>query len=257
MTVKLNYQIQGEGIPVIILHGLFGSSRNWATIARKLAADYQVINVDLRNHGDSECADSMSYPEMADDIHDLLDECGLVTVNIIGHSMGGKVAMAFALNHASRLEKTIVLDIAPVAYRNEYSHLIDALEKITLDNIKNRKEANESLRAEIPEEMLRQFLLHNLVQDSDGFRWRINLQAIKNNLTYITGFLGLNSKHLHTGSALFLGGGNSNYIQPEHHAIIKTHFPNAEIQTVEGSGHWLHAEKPQEVLEKITTFLIS
>ncbi len=255
MPIKLNYQIYGEGKPVIILHGLFGSSRNWTSIAKKLSANFRIINVDLRNHGDSDHADTMTYSEMTEDIYQLLNECGLEQASLIGHSMGGKVAMAFALNHQIVIKNLIVLDIAPVSYRREYMHLIEALLRLPVDEIKNRKQADEYLIADIPETSLRQFLLQNLVHDGNGFRWRINLGVIKTSLEYITGFPEAESGTIHNGPVLFLRGENSDYISSENFPDIEKYFPMASIHAIKNAGHWLHAEQPQAVLDKITSFL--
>jgi len=255
MPIKLNYQTYGEGKPVIILHGLFGSSRNWTSIAKKLSGDFQIINVDLRNHGDSAHAETMTYPEMAEDIYQLLNERGLEQASLIGHSMGGKVAMAFALNHQIVIKNLVVLDIAPVSYCREYMQLIEALLRLPINKIKNRKQADEILQTDIPESTLRQFLLQNLVQDGNGFRWRINLGVIKTSIEDIAGFPEAESGTIFKGPVLFLRGENSDYISSEYFSVIEKYFPKSNIHTIKNAGHWLHAEQPQEVLDKITSFL--
>jgi len=255
MPIKLNYQSYGEGKSVIILHGLLGSSRNWTSIAKKLSVNFQIINVDLRNHGDSDHADTMTYPEMAEDICQVLDKCGLEQASLIGHSMGGKVAMNLALNHQSYIKHLIVLDIAPASYRGEFMHLIDALQRLPVNEIKNRKQADETLQSDIPETMLRQFLLQNLVQDGNGFRWRINLGVIKTSLELLAGFPEADPGTNHNGPVLFLRGENSDYLRSEHFPMIEKYFPMASMHTIKNAGHWLHAEQPQAVLDKITSFL--
>jgi len=255
MPVKLNYQIYGQGKPIIILHGLFGSSRNWTSIAKKLSENFQIINVDLRNHGGSDHADTMTYHEMAEDIYQLLNECNLEQASLIGHSMGGKVAMAFALNHQIVIKNLVVLDIAPVSYRREYIHLIEALLRLPVNEINNRKQADEALQSDIPETPLRQFLLQNLMQDGDGFRWRINLGVIKTSIEDIAGFPEAESGTIYKGPVLFLRGENSDYISSEYFSVIEKYFPNSNIHTIKDAGHWLHAEQPQAVLDKITSFL--
>jgi len=255
MPIKLNYQIYGEGKPVIILHGLFGSSRNWTSIAKKLSANFQIINVDLRNHGNSDHAETMTYPEMAEDLYQMLDECDQEQASLIGHSMGGKVAMTFALNHQSTIKHLIVLDIAPVSYRREYMQLIEALQRVPVNEINNRKQADESLQTDVPESTLRQFLLQNLMQDGNGFRWRINLGVIKTSINTIANFPEADPGTIYEGPVLFLRGENSDYISSEHFPVIEKYFPQSNIHTIKDAGHWLHAEQPQVVLDKITSFL--
>ena len=255
MTIKLNYKIYGEGEPIIIMHGLFGSNRNWTSIARQLADNYKVITVDLRNHGESDHAPVMTFTEMADDIVKLIDECGLQKATLIGHSMGGKVAMVFGLLHQACLDRLIVLDIAPFDYGSRFEHLIDAMLGLDFDTINSRQHADEYLAQAIPETFLRQSLLQNLARDGDKFYWRIQLQAIRDNLSILGAFPALETGLSYNETVLFLRGGDSNTIQPEHHAIIKGFFPAAEINTVEGAGHWLHVDQPATVLEKICSFL--
>lgn len=255
MAIKLHYQIYGEGDPIIIMHGLFGSNRNWTSIAKQLADNYKVITVDLRNHGDSDHAPDMSFIEMADDIVTLIDECGLQKATLIGHSMGGKVAMAFGLLHQACLDQLIVLDIAPFDYGSRFEHLIDAMLGLDLDTLSSRKQADEYLAQGIPETFLRQSLLQNLSRNADKFYWRIQLQAIRDNLSILGAFPDLQAEATYNESVLFLRGGDSNYIQTEHHPIIKGLFPAAEIDTVESAGHWLHIDQPDAVLTRIRSFL--
>lgn len=254
MRVKLNYQTFGAGHPVIILHGLLGSNRNWHFHAKQLANSFQVITVDLRNHGDSGHGQSMSFEEMAGDIADLFRELGLKKGSVIGHSMGGKVAIAFALLHRPLLDRLIVLDVAPVDYGTRFGHVIDAMMNLPLAGITSRREADESLAREIADTMLRQSLLQNLVRESDHFRWRPNLSAMKQNLSEIGGF-DLPPTEPYREPVLFIGGGNSKYILPEYHAPIKKYFPQAEIHTIPDAGHWLQMDQPQQLLEEINRFL--
>lgn len=255
MPLNLHYQVFGQGDPVIIMHGLFGSSRNWLSLAKKLSESHQVYIVDLRNHGRSGHADSMTYIDMAADIAHLIEINDLDKVNLIGHSMGGKVAMTFALQYRLLINKLIVLDISPVSYQNEFDLLLETMLNLPLDQINNRNDANEILSHDIPDESLRAFLLQNLIQDGDSYRWRINLEGIKENLGNISGFpapVTINSLECRT---LFLGGSESDYIRPHHHPIIRKFFSNTLIHTVSNAGHWLHVQQPDTVLQRITTFL--
>ena len=257
MSVKLHYQSYGEGEPVLILHGLFGSGRNWSAFARKLAEHYHVITVDLRNHGNSEHADSMTYTEMAADIREVLELCGLEQARLIGHSMGGKVAMTFALYHTALVEQLVILDIAPVSYRNNFRKILESLETIPLTELNSRKQADELLAAEINDTSLRLFLLTNLMKVNGDFRWRVNLSALKNNLAAIGEFPQPDAAGPHTGPTLFLGGRDSGYLKQDHLPVIKQYFTNADVDYVDNAGHWLHIDQPETVLDRITTFFQS
>jgi pimeloyl-ACP methyl ester carboxylesterase len=237
------------------MHGLFGSSRNWTAFARRLSASHQVVTVDLRNHGNSGHADTMSYPELAADIRAFMLARGFATASLIGHSLGGKVAMCFALTHTTLVERLVVLDIAPVAYRNEYQALIESMAALPLAELTSRRHADELLAWSIPDAQLRQFLLQNLVQEGGCYRWRINLNVFKNSLAELGRFPAFAAGSAHAGPALFLGGSASDYLHPRHNQAIGRYFTNAEIRYVENAGHWLHIDQPQAVLDRITAFL--
>jgi esterase len=255
MSVQLNFESFGAGKPVIILHGLFGSARNWRSIAKELAAKYQVFTIDLRNHGDSDHADSMYYMEMVEDIRLFLHDRHLDKASLIGHSLGGKAAMAFALNYQEMLEKLIVLDIAPVQYENNFTHLVDAMLALDLTNISSRNQANDMLKPDIEDAGVRLFLLQNLFHDAQGFQWRINLPAIKAALPDISAFPTFTWSSKHSGPTLFLGGATSDYILPEYHDEIMSFFPTAQIFSITDADHWVHTDQPQRVLEEISRFL--
>ncbi|HEY5719706.1 MAG TPA: alpha/beta fold hydrolase, partial [Gammaproteobacteria bacterium] len=178
MAVELYYREEGSGAPLLVLHGLFGSSSNWARLARGLAAEFRVICADLRNHGRSPHAAGMSYPQMAADVVALLDRLRLDRVALLGHSMGGKVAMQVALNQPERVSRLLVADIAPRAYRGNQAIVLEALEALHLDSLASRREADERLAAQVPETGVRAFLLTNLTQEQGRFGWRINLPEI-------------------------------------------------------------------------------
>jgi len=255
LPVRLHYRVYGRGAPVLILHGLFGSNRNWSGIARELAEHYQAVTVDLRNHGDSGHAASMGYAEMADDIRGILQRCGLERAHLIGHSLGGKVAMAFALLQPACVDDLIVLDIAPVSYANRMTDLVSAMARLKLHDLSNRAQADRLLETDIPDDTLRRFLLQNLVRTDAGYRWRINLDAITSCLDTISGFPAFGGGIEYRGRTLFLHGGASGYVRPEHHAGIRRYFPDARIECVPDAGHWLHADQPRLVLQRLREFL--
>ena len=238
--------------PLIILHGLFGSATNWRSIARQLKEQFEIFALDLRNHGASFWADAMDYPTLAEDIAGFIQQRGLSKANIIGHSMGGKTAMTLALSQPELVAKLLVVDIAPVAYGHSHAPFIDALLALDLDNLNNRKQADEALREAIPEDGVRLFLLQNLVQEEGRFRWRINLPTLRNTMPTLVDFPALDSHF--EGSALFLYGSNSDYVLPEHQTEIERFFPNAQLQSVPGAGHWLHAEQPAVMVETAFRF---
>ena len=251
----LDHEILGSGRPLVIMHGLFGSKRNWFSIAKELAGAMQVIAVDLRNHGASPHADTMSFAEMAGDVLELLNRLDLQRAAIAGHSLGGKVAMMFALLNPSRCDRLIALDIAPVSYGSDiFSGYMDTMLRLP-DNLTSRQEADRHLADVVTDASLRQFLLQNLVRQDGRLRWRINLEALRTNLPVITGFPDLGTMVPYAGPALFLGGTESKYMRPEHHAQIRRYFPLAEIKMLEGAGHWLHSDEPEAVVRHMTEFL--
>jgi len=257
MSVTLHYQSYGLGKPVLILHGLFGSSRNWSVFARNLADYHQVITVDLRNHGNSGHADAMTYTDMALDIRHVLEECRLERASIIGHSLGGKVAMTFALCYGELLEHLVILDIAPISYKNSFRSIIETLESLPLANLNSRKHADALLAEKITDNSLRLFLLQNLIKVNDDFRWRINLASLKNNLAMISDFPEFKKGRCHSGPTLFLGGKQSSYLLPEHVPLINRYFTDATVDYVENAGHWMHIDQPRIVLDRITRFFQS
>lgn len=255
MLVKLKYNIFGKGRPVIILHGLLGSSRNWTIIAKRLAEIYQVITVDLRNHGNSGHHESMTYEEMADDVDRLIKELCLKNTIIIGHSMGGKVAMTTALVYPELFSAVIVLDIAPVRYLHQIDVLIDAMNAVDMAAIERRGDADRQLALTIGDPELRQYLLQNLARNDHGYYWRTNLASIRSNKDCISGFPEVLSGKEYPGPALFLAGMNSDFINHKIEPAIHHYFPSAIIEYIENAGHWLHVDQPGNVAKKITMFL--
>ncbi len=251
----LKYHEFGQGRPIIILHGLFGSARNWQGIARSLAENHRVITPDLRNHGQSFHEDSMSYIDMADDIITLCDHLNISDCMLMGHSMGGKVAMTVALTHPEQFSALIIADIAPFDYEHSFHDLVEAMKNMDFKNLKSRADAEAKLKKMSNDINTIQFILQNLIRVDGNFSWRINLDAISASLTSLSQFPNnLKTKSCHMPS-LFLGGSESNYLRSIHNAAIYRHFPAAEITMIEGAGHWLHAEKPQEFLKEVKTFI--
>jgi pimeloyl-ACP methyl ester carboxylesterase len=255
--MQLHYQILGQGQPLVLLHGLFGSGDNWGTVAKHFSQHYQVISVDLRNHGRSPHSDSHNYDDMADDLLELCDALGLERINLLGHSMGGKVAMQFATQHPDRVEKLIVVDMAPRAYADAHTHLIDAMLEVDLTATQSRNEADKALSSKIPEAMVRQFLLMNLIKSDinsseANLAWRINLPALKTNYPNLIQAV---CEHAHYEKpCLFIRGINSDYVQDHDIAQIKTRFTQAEFTDLP-TGHWVHAEQPQAFITTIEKFL--
>lgn len=253
--MKLSSAAYGEGPPLVILHGLFGSGRNWTSIAKALGASWRVLVVDLRNHGASPWHAEMNYAVMAEDVLTFIRTEKLERPVVLGHSMGGKAAMMAALTEPDAVGALIAADIAPVAYEHSHEPFIDALRAIDLAAVKRRGDADESLRDAVPESALRGFLLQNLVFEDAGPRWRVNLDAIDRNMAALTGFPDLSAGLAYAGPSLFIVGARSDYVRPDHHQRIRQLFPQASIIMITDAGHWLHAEKPAEFIDQVTRFL--
>jgi pimeloyl-ACP methyl ester carboxylesterase len=240
------------GTPLVIAHGLFGAARNWGAIARRLAADRPVIAVDLRNHGASPRADSHGYGDLAADLAETVAAHGGVA-DLLGHSMGGKAAMRLALERPALVRRLIVADIAPVAYAHSQRPLVAAMQALPLDAIASRAEADRRLAPAVPDRGLRAFLLAALDLSVRPPRWRLNLPVLAAEMDRITGWEAVPGRF--EGPALFLSGARSDYLRPGHHAAIRAQFPAARFETIEGAGHWLHAERPEAVLDAVARFL--
>ena len=251
--MKLFSRVLGQGEPMIVLHGLFGSSDNWLTQAKLLANHFKVFSLDLRNHGQSPHSDEFDYPSMAKDLEEFIDTNGLHEPVIIGHSMGGKAAMNFAVAHPGKLSKLIVVDIAPKAYNLEHYTIAEGLKAIPLDTVFSRNEADEILAQHVPEPDVRQFLLKNLQRKSEGgFTWKINLPVITNKLTNIG--VDLQFPGSFNKPTLFIRGSKSNYIRDSDWDRITEVFPAAELKSMD-TGHWVQAEKPQEFADLVMQWL--
>jgi pimeloyl-ACP methyl ester carboxylesterase len=245
--------------PLLILHGLFGSGRNWGTIARKLSAHYRVFALDLPNHGRSDWTDGpMDYPFMAQAVANWMDEQTIPSAKIIGHSMGGKTAMQLALRYPERVESLALIDIAPVPYGpREHLGYIQAMQSVDLKGITRRSEVETLLEDGIPEPVIRKFLMQNLVQDDrTGYlRWQINLDILAQSVDALMDFPLPEDLEPYAAPAFFLAGGASDYVLPEHEPAIKRLFLDHTLERIHGGGHWLHAEHPNLFLEKVGAFL--
>ena len=238
---------------MIIMHGIFGSSDNWLTQARLFSPHYHVFTLDLRNHGQSEHHPDFDYRVMANDLNEFIDSKGLKNAIVIGHSMGGKVAMNFAVAHPDKLEKLIVVDIAPKPYNLEHYVILDGLKAIPIDTVASRTEADEVLSKFVPEVDVRQFLLKNLQRKSEGgFTWKLNLPVIDKNMRNIGLDLQFDGKF--EKPTLFIRGGKSRYVHDADMERIKQIFPKAELETLD-TGHWVQAEKPQEFVDVVKKWL--
>ena len=252
--MQLNFKKVGEGEPLVILHGLFGSLDNWMSLAKKLGDHFEVFIVDARNHGQSTHSEDFNYDVMADDLYEFLLQNDIVDPIILGHSMGGKTALQFAMNYPNKLEKLIVADIAPKTYTVHHTTIIEGMLSLDFDVIKTRKKADEQLSTFIGDVSTRQFLLKNLYwADKERLAWKFNLSTINKNIEVIG--QGLENISTFEKPTLFVRGEKSNYITPKDYAPIKNIFPNAVINSLE-SGHWVHAEKPAEFLQILNSFLL-
>ncbi|MCK6616856.1 MAG: alpha/beta fold hydrolase [Cyclobacteriaceae bacterium] len=251
--MELFYREYGNGHPLIILHGLMGSSDNWLPQAKMLSEHYHVFVVDQRNHGQSPHSEDFNYRVLQEDIHFFIEQHSLSNPVLLGHSMGGKAAMNFALAYPDKLSKLIVVDIAPKAYEVRHDYIVEGLKAVPIDAIQSRNEADEALSQHVSNPSVRQFLLKNLMRKPEGgFAWRINLAVIDKNLELIGGAL------LHTGvfekPTLFIRGSKSDYIVDDDRPGIKKIFPNSTLVTMD-TGHWVQAEKPAEFVDVVLNFL--
>lgn len=266
--MELHFRKSGQGSPLIILHGLYGSADNWHSIGRELSAEYTVYLVDQRNHGSSPHSPVHTYDAMRDDLLEFMDRHDLPKAIIMGHSMGGKTALHFGLKHAERVEKMVVVDISPFDYQGEemtpegqrHLQIISALQLMDTVLITNREDADRQLARFITSPAIRQFLLKNLKRLSDGsFHWALNIQALAQHIHDI--FSGIIRYHptgeplTLTFPLLFIKGERSDYIGAADETAIRQYFPSADVVTVRQAGHWVHAEQPEAFLEVVKTFI--
>lgn len=251
--MKLYFKKIGEGAPLLIIHGLFGSADNWGTLAKKFALNHTVFLIDLRNHGRSPHDSIMNYDVMADDLYELIKQEKIVSPVLLGHSMGGKAALQFAEKYPKILKKLIVADIGIKAYPMHHDVIIKGLQNVNLNTVQSRSEATISLAEFVKEIGIQQFLLKNLYWIEKGkLAWRMNLNVISENIHKILKEIKIQNNPV---ESLFLRGEFSNYILKEDYTEILSALPNAKIQTIEKAGHWLHAENPLSFYEKVIDFI--
>lgn len=252
--MELNYKSFGEGEPVLILHGMFGTLDNWQTLAKKMAKEYMVFILDLRNHGRSPHKEEMSYALMAEDVKAFMTDHWIHEARIIGHSMGGKVAMRLAQEYPDIVKQLVVVDMAPKTYQGGHEEIMHALADLDLDKIESRRQAQEQLESRIANLAIRQFLLKNLTRDTeaDKYVWKMNLPVIQEAYDEILGYeSGLLT---YTGPSLFIRGAKSNYIEADELPRLQSHFPKAKLAEINDAGHWVHAEQPQVFLKTVLDF---
>jgi len=251
----LNVIVTGEasaGPPLLIAHGLFGSGRNWGVIAKRLSEGRRVLTVDMRNHGASFWSAAHGYGDLAADLAEVIAAHG-GRADVLGHSMGGKAAMRLALDSPSAVNRLVVADIAPVAYGRSQAPLIHAMRGLDLTGIAARSEADRRLAAAVPDTGTRAFLLQSLDLKAEPPRWQLNLDALEAEMPRIVGWEAVAGSY--ESPVLFLSGGASDYVKPEHRAQVRALFPTARFARIPGAGHWLHAEKPREFAAAAAAFL--
>ena len=252
--MRLHFKTSGQGRAVILLHGLFGSADNWHHIALWLAEHFHVYAVDQRNHGQSPHSDEMNYPLMAADVEKFFIARGIQSAFVIGHSMGGKTAMQFALQFPNRVERLVIADMAPRAYASAHEKIIAPLLALDVSKLQAREQIETALEPEIPKLVLRRFLLKNLSRDSaGGFIWKINLRGLSGNYFHLR--QPVSALVPFATPTLFIRGGKSNYINDADEPLIRGLFPQSEIKTIAEAGHWVHADKPEEFLRLVLNFL--
>ncbi len=255
MSNQLAFEVYGDSDkpPLIILHGFFASARNWRVVAEKLSAQFRVYVIDQRNHGGSFHHPRMDYPTLSADLLAFIEQQNLSRVSLLGHSMGGKVAMWFALHHPEYINKLIIADIAPVSYQHCFDNTIGALQALPLNKISNRKQAEEFLVAAIPELSYRQFLLQNLLLVNGAYRWRVDLDIFQQAAPNIIGFPDSDSVQPFSDEALFIAGEMSNYVTAD---AIKMLFPKAHLSVIARAGHWLHVQQADIFIAQVEDFLL-
>jgi pimeloyl-ACP methyl ester carboxylesterase len=248
MAVQLAFEAIGDGPPVVILHGLLGSGRNWRSVAKAIAPDHRVYCVDMRNHGQSPWAPSMSYPEMAEDVRMLIESQRLDKPVVIGHSMGGKTAMVLALEAPKLIGRLIVVDIAPVSYPDRFSSYVEAMQAVDTHTLTKRADAMQQVAQRIQDTDVVGFLMQNLVPRDHHFDWRVNLGVIGAQLSVLSGFPQELLARRYQGPTTLIRGSLSDYVQPPDRAVFAQMFPGLQVIDIQGAGHWVHADKPVEFL---------
>lgn len=242
---------------VVFLHGLFGQGRNFATIAKGLLPDARSLLVDLPNHGRSAWTDTVDLAAMADDVATTLRDAVDTPVHLVGHSLGGKVAMVLAVRHPDLIDRLVVVDIAPVASRSvgQFEHLLGALATLDLEHLTSRGDADDQLRELVPDDAVRGFLLQNLYRDGDRWAWRANLDLLRSSLDVIGGFPDLGDARF-DGPVLWVTGERSDYVGERDQAAMRALFPRTVHVSLKGAGHWVHSEQPEAFLATVRRYLL-
>lgn len=252
--MKLFYRKKGNGKPLIVIHGLLGSSDNWVTISKSFAKNFLVFMIDLRNHGRSPHSDEFTIEAMMDDLLEFLKDQQLESAVVLGHSLGGWVAMNFAIRHPDKVDKLIIEDFTPQKYQNNLIGFMQWLLNWDISGIKSLREADRQLAEVFKELSVRGFIMKNLQRIKDGhFEWKPNLKAIYNHLDQVSGTLDENQTF--EKPTLFIRGGNSDYIQPQDEGLIKKYFPQAKLKTIAGAGHWVHVDNSDGFVRVVIDFL--
>lgn len=254
LAVAAHVTGDGEHPPVVVLHGLFGSARNWLTVCRRLAGRHEAIAPDLRNHGSSPWSATMTYAAMAADVAAMIEEQRR-PVSLVGHSMGGKAAMLVALHRPDLVDRLVVVDVAPVTYPAGFGAYARAMLAVDLTGVTRRSQADVQLAPAVPDAAVRAFLLQNLVLDSGGARWRANLPVLEREMAAISGFPSIPRGVSYDGATMFVAGGRSEYVRREHAGAVRALFPRAELRVVREAGHWVHAERVDDFLAVVSPFL--
>ena len=253
--MQLHFKSLGQGPPLIILHGLFGSLDNWMTHARTLASDFTVYLVDQRNHGKSPHSEEWNYLLMAEDLYELMDRETIYSSHILGHSMGGKTAIQFAMLYPERIDKLVIADMGVKAYVPHHVQIIRAMNAVELGQVSSRKEVDQKLAESIKDVGIRQFLLKGLGRNEEkAFSWKFNLKVLTEKYPEVLTQIDLVDPF--GKPTFFIHGGKSNYILSKDKVEIRTYFPEVEFYEIPGAGHWLHAEAPEVFITKVREFLI-
>lgn len=255
-TLELAYRELGDPQrpPLLLVHGLFGSSGNWMGVVKRLQADYRLILPDLRNHGRSPHHTTMDFQSMAADLSVLLDHLQIDSASLVGHSMGGKAGMWLALTQPERVERLVAADIAPVSYHNRFAAIFEGLSGLPLEELEGREAADRLLSPKVPERAIRQYLLQNLTKQSDGWQWRLNLPVLETSIGTLTDFPDTQDLSF-AGEVLFLYGERSDYVLPEYREGIQRLFPLARLRMLPQAGHWIYAEQPEAFSGAVKAFL--
>lgn len=256
-TTQLNVTRLGEQGPIIAFcHGLFGQGKNWTQIAKAFSADHRVLLIDMPNHGRSEWTEGFAYADLADTVATLFT--GDDPVTLVGHSMGGKIAMAVALRHPELVARLVVVDVSPVAYESgrEFLGYIESMRGLDLGALERRDQADEGLRAAVPNTTVRSFLLQNLRREGDGWSWLLNLDLLSRHMPELAGWpdeeFGAES---YDGPVLWIGGANSAYVEDDYAPAMERRFPRVRRVTIKGAGHWVHSEQPAVFTEVLKRFV--